>query len=107
MAEVPAQVSMIFGRLKRVAFEGFLLPERVGCVLYHLWNQLIELGGMTAPIHHHIVGDDAFHLRVDMMKPYPTETTTEQCQSTTTACHGLDVWSKTPLAYLSTGLGYF
>ena len=31
----------------------------------------VTLGGMTAPIHHHIVGDDAFPLRVDMMKPYP------------------------------------
>ena len=30
----------------------------------------LTLGGMTSPIHHHIVGDDAFPLRVDMMKPY-------------------------------------
>ena len=41
MAEVPALVSMILGRLKRVAFGGvFFIPERLGCVLYHLWNRL-------------------------------------------------------------------
>lgn len=31
----------------------------------------LTLEGMTNKLHHHIVGDDAFPLRVDIMKPYP------------------------------------
>ncbi|KAI0229409.1 hypothetical protein LSAT2_020154 [Lamellibrachia satsuma] len=31
----------------------------------------LTLEGTTNKLHHHIVGDDAFPLRVDIMKPYP------------------------------------
>ena len=66
VAEIPTPVKIILGNSKRGAFGGFLLPERIGCLLSsveQLMNQHLHIslpryasrtGVYRMPIHTHM-----------------------------------------------------
>ena len=55
--------------------------------------------GIPCPVNYHIVGDDAFPLSKNIMKPYPQRNLDREREFSITACRELGVWSRMPLAF--------
>ena len=55
--------------------------------------------GIPCPVNYHIVGDDAFPLSKNIMKPYPQRNLDRAKRIFKHRCRELGVWSRMPLAF--------